>query len=141
LFVRVTTRLFTWKTTDTRGDNDVIYVRYWRRYISKRGPGLIQREAIAEFGTAALSVNSSPASKDAHDRGDFRRSGNTHSGMYNDAIAPRAPLAPASDPTECAEQALSEAIRSVNAPLLTQLYLETHTLRQALALGISVPTQ
>ena len=53
----------------------------------------------------------------------------------------RADLKPSSDPVGCYEKALGEAIRSVNLPLLTQVYLETHTLRQAAAHGIEVPAQ
>ena len=39
----------------------------------------------------------------------------------------------------CYEKALADAIRSANLPLLTQVYLETHTLREAAAHGIDVP--
>jgi len=53
----------------------------------------------------------------------------------------RVDLKPPSDPVGCYEKALGEAIRSVNSPLLTQVYLETHTLRQAAAHGIEVPAQ
>ena len=53
----------------------------------------------------------------------------------------RVDLKPASDPEGCYEKALGDAIRSVNLPLLTQVYLETHTLRQAAAHGIEVPAQ
>jgi UrcA family protein len=41
----------------------------------------------------------------------------------------------------CYEKALGDAVRSANVPLLTQLYLETHTLREAAARGIDVPVQ
>ena len=51
----------------------------------------------------------------------------------------RVDLAPSPDPGGCYEKALGEAVRSVNLPLLTQVYLETHTLRQAAARGIEVP--
>jgi hypothetical protein len=44
-------------------------------------------------------------------------------------------------PVGCSEKALGEAIRSANLPLLTQVYLETHTLRQASAYGIEPPAQ
>lgn len=53
----------------------------------------------------------------------------------------RVDLKPSSDPVGCYEQSLAEAIRSVNLPLLTQVYLETHTRRQAAAHGIEVPAQ
>jgi UrcA family protein len=46
----------------------------------------------------------------------------------------RVALAPA--PPGCYEKALGAAVRSVNAPLLTQVYLETHTPPQAAAIGI-----
>lgn len=53
----------------------------------------------------------------------------------------RVDLEPAADPAGCYEKALGGAIRSVNVPLLTLVYLETHTLWQAAALGIQVPPQ
>lgn len=53
----------------------------------------------------------------------------------------RVDLKPLSDPVRCYEKALGEAVRSANLPLLTQAYLETHTLRQAAAYGIEVPAQ
>jgi UrcA family protein len=51
----------------------------------------------------------------------------------------RVDLTPA--PEGCYEKALGDAIRSANVPLLTQVYLETHTLREAAARGINVPAQ
>jgi UrcA family protein len=53
----------------------------------------------------------------------------------------RVGLEPPPDPSGCYEKALGDAIRSVNLPLLTLAYLETHTLWQAAALGIKVPAQ
>ena len=53
----------------------------------------------------------------------------------------RVDLVPPRDPIGCYEKALGDAIRSVNLPLLTQVYLETHTLRQAAAYGIEAPAQ
>jgi UrcA family protein len=53
----------------------------------------------------------------------------------------RVDLAPSPDPQGCYEKALADAIRSVDLPLLTQVYLATHTLREAAAHGIDVPVQ
>jgi UrcA family protein len=53
----------------------------------------------------------------------------------------RVDLKPVTDENACYEKALGDAIRSVNLPLLTQVYLATHTLQQAAALGIEVPVQ
>jgi UrcA family protein len=50
-------------------------------------------------------------------------------------------LAPVSNPRACHEKALADAVRSVNRPLLTQVYLTTHTLGEAAAHGIEVPAQ
>jgi UrcA family protein len=50
-------------------------------------------------------------------------------------------LAPPANPEGCYEKALADAVRSVNAPLLSQAYLATHTPREAAARGISVPAQ
>src|ERR1700719_1582209 len=46
-------------------------------------------------------------------------------------------LAPSPDPEGCYEKAL----QSANVPLLTRVFLETHTLREAAARGIDVPAQ
>ena len=51
----------------------------------------------------------------------------------------RVDLAPSPDPQGCYEKALGNAVRSAHLPLLTQAYLETHTLRDAAARGIDVP--
>jgi len=51
----------------------------------------------------------------------------------------RVGLEPVDDAKGCTEKALGAAIRSVEAPLLTQIYLANHTLRQAAAQGIEVP--
>jgi UrcA family protein len=53
----------------------------------------------------------------------------------------RIDLQPSPDPKGCYEKALGDAIRSANVSLLTQIYLETHTLREAAARGIDVPVQ
>jgi UrcA family protein len=53
----------------------------------------------------------------------------------------RVDLKPSGDPVGCFEKALGEAIRSANLPLLTHVYLETHTLRQAATYGIEAPAQ
>jgi UrcA family protein len=53
----------------------------------------------------------------------------------------RVDLKPLKDEDACIENALADAVRSANKPLLTQAYLETHTLRQAAEHGIAVPMQ
>ena len=53
----------------------------------------------------------------------------------------RVGLEPSPDPEGCYEKALGDAIRSANVPLLTRVYLATHTLREAAARGIDVPAQ
>jgi UrcA family protein len=53
----------------------------------------------------------------------------------------RVDLVPADDENRCYEKALGEAIRAAKMPLLTQIYLETHTLQDAAARGIEVPAQ
>src|SRR5450631_943077 len=55
--------------------------------------------------------------------------------------ANRVGLAPVPDPVACSEKALGEAIRSANMMRLTQIYLETHTLREAATRGIGVPVE
>jgi UrcA family protein len=51
----------------------------------------------------------------------------------------RVDLHPLADFAVCYEQAVGDAIRSVNRPQLTMLYLRTHTLQDAAARGIDVP--
>ena len=53
----------------------------------------------------------------------------------------RVDLQPSSDPEGCYEKALGDAIRSANVSRLTQVYLETHSLREAATRGIDVPVQ
>lgn len=53
----------------------------------------------------------------------------------------RADLKPVPNPVACYEKALGDAVRSANAPLVTRVYLETHTFQQAAAHGIDVPAQ
>jgi len=53
----------------------------------------------------------------------------------------RVDLVPLGDPKGCYERALGDAIRSAKLPLLTQVYLATHTLQEATARGIDVPVQ
>ncbi len=53
----------------------------------------------------------------------------------------RVDLAPVDYELGCYEKALGEAIASLNSPLLTQIYLDTHTLRQAAAHGVPLPQQ
>jgi UrcA family protein len=50
-------------------------------------------------------------------------------------------LEPVDEYKTCYENALASAIRSVHVPLLTQMYLEGHTLKQAEAAGIDLPPQ
>jgi len=53
----------------------------------------------------------------------------------------RVDLQPSPDTKGCYEKALGDAIRSANVSLLTQVYLETHSPREAAAHGIDVPVQ
>lgn len=50
-------------------------------------------------------------------------------------------LVPVDDQKACVETALGDAIRSAKVPMLTQIYLGTHTLQQAAAHGIKLPDQ
>src|ERR1700685_2457146 len=51
----------------------------------------------------------------------------------------RVDLAPSPDPEGCREKALADAIPTANLTLLTQVYLASHTLREAAARGINMP--
>ena len=53
----------------------------------------------------------------------------------------RVDLLPADDLKSCYETALGGAVRSANSPMLTQIYLATHTGDDAAKHGIEVPPQ
>ena len=53
----------------------------------------------------------------------------------------RVGLAPVDDYRGCYETTLGNAIRSVKTPMVTQIYLKTHTLQEATARGIAIPAQ
>jgi UrcA family protein len=53
----------------------------------------------------------------------------------------RADLLPADDLKGCYEKALGDAVRATNRPMVTQIYLGSHTLQEAAARGIEVPAQ
>jgi len=53
----------------------------------------------------------------------------------------RVDLKPVADPKGCYEKALGSGVRSANLKLVTQVYLQTHTLQEAAARGIYAPTQ
>lgn len=53
----------------------------------------------------------------------------------------RVGLEPSPDPRGCYEKALGAAVRTARAPLVTQLYLATHTMREAAAHGVQLPGQ
>ena len=53
----------------------------------------------------------------------------------------RVDLVPADNEKRCYEKALGEAIRAAKVPMLTRIYLETHTLQEAAAHGIEAPAQ
>jgi len=53
----------------------------------------------------------------------------------------RVDLKPVTNANACREKALGDAIRSVNFPLLTQVYLATHTLQEAATHGIYASNQ
>jgi UrcA family protein len=50
----------------------------------------------------------------------------------------RVDLVPVSDPKGCYEQALGDAVRTVNVKLVTKVYLATHTSEEAMARGIDM---
>jgi hypothetical protein len=45
------------------------------------------------------------------------------------------------DPKACYEEALGAAVAAIKVPLLSQMYLATHTPQQAAACGITAPVQ
>lgn len=50
-------------------------------------------------------------------------------------------LLPVDSPKICYEKALGDAIRSARSPALTLIYLGTHSLQEAKARGIEVPSE
>ena len=55
--------------------------------------------------------------------------------------ANRVDMVPLDDSKACSEKALGWAIGSIKVPLLTQIYLATHTPQQAAMYGINGPVQ
>jgi UrcA family protein len=53
----------------------------------------------------------------------------------------RVDLVPLDVPKACFEKALGGAVRVAKAPLVTQMYLTTHTFAEAAAYGIEIPVQ
>ncbi|MGP8033864.1 MAG: UrcA family protein [Steroidobacteraceae bacterium] len=53
----------------------------------------------------------------------------------------RVDLVPSDDLRGCYEKALGDAVRSVQTPMVTLVYLATHTLQEAAAHGIQLPAQ
>lgn len=53
----------------------------------------------------------------------------------------RVDLKPLSNVSGCYENALGDAVHSINLPPLNAVYLETHTLRDAASHGIEVPVR
>jgi UrcA family protein len=53
----------------------------------------------------------------------------------------RVDLTPVDNQSRCVEKALGEAVRAAGQPMLSQVYLETHTMQQAAAYGIKAPAQ
>ena len=53
----------------------------------------------------------------------------------------RVDLKPVTPLATCYEQALGNAVHSVKAPLLTEIYLQSHTIQQAASYGIQIPKQ
>ena len=53
----------------------------------------------------------------------------------------RVDLLPADDLRGCYEAALGTAVRSASIPMVTQIYLATHTLQEAAKHGIEAPAQ
>ena len=53
----------------------------------------------------------------------------------------RVDLLPSEDPIRCYQKALGDAVHATNKPMVTQIYLASHTLQEAAAHGIEVPAQ
>ena len=53
----------------------------------------------------------------------------------------RVGLLPVDNQFKCYQNALGDAVHASNEPLVTQIYLATHTLQEAAAHGIDVPAQ
>jgi UrcA family protein len=53
----------------------------------------------------------------------------------------RVDLVPVENLNACYQQSLGSAVRAAKTPLVTQLYLATHTFAEATARGIQIPAQ
>jgi UrcA family protein len=62
-----------------------------------------------------------------------------HAAMVVCTDGNRVDLAPLPNPKDCYEDALANAVRFLNSSLVTQAYLETHTVQQAAIHNIDIP--
>jgi UrcA family protein len=65
----------------------------------------------------------------------------THAAYVACTHGRRVDLVPLDDEKRCYEKALGDAIRAAKVPMLTQIYLKSHTLQEAAAHAIEVPSQ
>jgi UrcA family protein len=97
---------------------------------------LLAASAAAEEITVTLNVSTKGLDlshpKDAHKA--YQRL--QHAAWLLCTNGNRVGLAPVEDLQGCQQKSIGDAIRQIRAPLLTQIYLQTHTLREAAARGI-----
>jgi UrcA family protein len=123
------------------------------RLIRKTTLGAIGLTTLGAFGAAATAQQPSPHSQDQEVTVAYRVSTQgldlsqpagarefysrlKHAAEIVCTHGMRVDLKPVADPKVCYEKALGSAVRSANLQLVTQVYLQTHTLQEAAARGI-----
>jgi UrcA family protein len=101
---------------------------------------LTAQPSVAHEFTISKSV--STAGLDFNDPGQvrtlYRKLVTASSGVCSNNAALRVGLEPVAIPAACSEEALGNAVRVINQPLLTLTYLSEHTMLQAKKYGIVV---
>ena len=105
---------------------------------------LIAGIAQAKDKTVIISKHVSKAGLDLSDRVDAQTLYRRLRWAADDVCSARTmrvDVLPLDNSRGCFEKALGNAVRQVNAPLVTQAYLLTHTLRDASNWGIELPVE
>lgn len=105
-------------------------------YATVSGPVQANHEVTVKIPVAATDLD---LNRPAGARILYRRLSNA--ARYACGSSVRVGLEAPTDFQACYQKALSDAVRSVNRPQLTLVYLARHTLQDASAQGVDVPAQ
>ncbi|HEX3845997.1 MAG TPA: UrcA family protein [Steroidobacteraceae bacterium] len=118
-------------------------MRAWAGAAAVLSSCLAGAAAAGDAPSIALSVQVNSQGLDLQRPADMRRlySRLKHAAWDVCSNATRIGLEAVPNRQRCIDNAFGDAIRTANMPLLTQIYLATHTLQEAAARGIDVSAQ